>query len=198
MKKFLSILFLSLSLSSTAYAATVVSTIGDKDGFGLGIAPDDRITVSDVIGSIVGGGDGNGTDQVLIGNQSFTFTYSLAGLGNLIDASLEIFHAGDGFLRNTSIAIDGQTVGTLSDAQIGIFSYARLDTFNLSSILHLLNGSETLSFTTASRLDAWALDYAELTVTTEELSQVPVPAAAFLFAPALLGFMGLRRKAKQA
>lgn len=29
-------------------------------------------------------------------------------------------------------------------------------------------------------------------------SEVPVPAAAFLFAPALLGFMGLRRKAKTA
>lgn len=28
------------------------------------------------------------------------------------------------------------------------------------------------------------------------VSQVPIPAAAFLFAPALLGFMGLRRKAK--
>jgi len=30
------------------------------------------------------------------------------------------------------------------------------------------------------------------------VSQVPIPAAAFLFAPALLGFLGLRRKAKQA
>lgn len=29
------------------------------------------------------------------------------------------------------------------------------------------------------------------------VSQVPVPAAAFLFAPALVGFFGLRRKAKQ-
>jgi hypothetical protein len=29
------------------------------------------------------------------------------------------------------------------------------------------------------------------------ISEVPVPAAAFLFAPALLGFMGLRRKAKK-
>ena len=28
------------------------------------------------------------------------------------------------------------------------------------------------------------------------VSAVPIPAAAFLFAPALLGFMGLRRKAK--
>jgi hypothetical protein len=30
------------------------------------------------------------------------------------------------------------------------------------------------------------------------INQVPVPAALFLFAPALLGFMGLRRKAKLA
>jgi hypothetical protein len=29
-------------------------------------------------------------------------------------------------------------------------------------------------------------------------SPVPLPAAAFLFAPALLGFMGLRRKAKNS
>jgi len=31
-----------------------------------------------------------------------------------------------------------------------------------------------------------------------DVSEVPVPAAAFLFAPALMGFLGLRRKAKQA
>ena len=38
-------------------------------------------------------------------------------------------------------------------------------------------------------------DYDDLIV---GVSAVPVPAAAFLFAPALLGFMGLRRKAKKA
>jgi hypothetical protein len=32
--------------------------------------------------------------------------------------------------------------------------------------------------------------------TAPSVSEVPLPAAAFLFAPALLGFMGLRRKAK--
>jgi hypothetical protein len=36
------------------------------------------------------------------------------------------------------------------------------------------------------------------TITFGEVSEVPVPAAAFLFAPALLGFMGLRRKAKNS
>lgn len=30
------------------------------------------------------------------------------------------------------------------------------------------------------------------------MSPVPIPAAALLFAPALLGFLGLRRKAKKA
>lgn len=33
---------------------------------------------------------------------------------------------------------------------------------------------------------------------TAEVSQVPIPAAAFMFAPALLGFLGLRRRSKQA
>lgn len=35
-------------------------------------------------------------------------------------------------------------------------------------------------------------------VSVAAVSAVPIPAAAFLFAPALLGFMGLRRKAKAA
>ena len=35
-----------------------------------------------------------------------------------------------------------------------------------------------------------------ITAFSPGVSEVPVPAAAFLFAPALLGFMGLRRKAK--
>jgi hypothetical protein len=34
--------------------------------------------------------------------------------------------------------------------------------------------------------------------TLTNVSEVPVPAAAFLFAPALMGFLGLRRKAKKA
>lgn len=41
--------------------------------------------------------------------------------------------------------------------------------------------------------------YADNFTFESSVSEVPVPAAAFLFAPALLGFMGLRRKAnKQA
>lgn len=41
----------------------------------------------------------------------------------------------------------------------------------------------------------WVLDNININA---EISEVPLPAAAFLFAPALLGFMGLRRMAKVA
>ena len=52
-------------------------------------------------------------------------------------------------------------------------------------------GSDILGFNAAGRSDTFggSLD-------SVSLSAVPIPAAAFLFAPALLGFMGLRRKAK--
>jgi hypothetical protein len=41
-------------------------------------------------------------------------------------------------------------------------------------------------------------DEASVYMDVEGVSAVPVPAAAFLFAPALIGFMGLRRKATKA
>lgn len=42
------------------------------------------------------------------------------------------------------------------------------------------------------------LSFTSETIVSLDINQsaVPIPAAAFLFAPALLGFMGLRRKAK--
>lgn len=47
-----------------------------------------------------------------------------------------------------------------------------------------------------SRFDHWAID--NVTISNDSVSAVPLPAAAFLFGPALLGFMGFRRKAKVA
>jgi hypothetical protein len=55
--------------------------------------------------------------------------------------------------------------------------------------------------------DGWAVSLAKSVLTVNGgtvgnpnpgVNEVPVPAAAFLFAPALLGFMALRRKAKSA
>jgi hypothetical protein len=54
-------------------------------------------------------------------------------------------------------------------------------------------GSDDLAFTAQGISDSLGGGIDNISV-----SAVPLPAAAFLFAPALLGFMGLRRKAKNA
>ncbi len=52
-------------------------------------------------------------------------------------------------------------------------------------------GTDTLQFSAVGESDSLGGNLDSVSV-----SAVPLPAAAFLFAPALLGFMGLRRKAK--
>jgi len=47
-----------------------------------------------------------------------------------------------------------------------------------------------------SSFDHWAID--NVTISNDSVSAVPLPAAALLFGPALLGLMGFRRKAKAA
>jgi hypothetical protein len=54
-------------------------------------------------------------------------------------------------------------------------------------------GQDTLKFTAIGTNDSLGGSLDAVSV-----SAVPIPAAAFLFAPALLGFMGLRRKAKSS
>ncbi|KKN33814.1 hypothetical protein LCGC14_0800000 [marine sediment metagenome] len=72
-------------------------------------------------------------------------------------------------------------------------------TFSLGSSLFddILAG---INFKAWFSLGSESISQAMLNVNGEycppEVSEVPVPAAAFLFAPALLGFMGLRRKTK--
>ncbi len=66
-----------------------------------------------------------------------------------------------------------------------------------------VNGLAFTSFLNAAGIDVGRFNFDNYpsiaTIELTNVSQVPVPAAAFLFAPALLGFMGLRRKAaKQA
>lgn len=76
-----------------------------------------------------------------------------------------------------------------------------------NGVVTRVGGLAFASFLNASGVDTAAFNFdnyssiatIELSVLTDNVSAVPVPAAAFLFAPALLGFIGLRRKAaKQA
>lgn len=70
-----------------------------------------------------------------------------------------------------------------------------------NGVVSEINGLAFASFLNANGFDTGRFDFTNSSIVTIELtnvSAVPVPAAAFLFAPALLGFMGLRRKAKIA
>ena len=67
--------------------------------------------------------------------------------------------------------------------------------WNTLNLLATVNAGDRFSISTGSN-DNIGLIIDNISIA--KVSEVPLPAAAFLFAPALLGFMGLRRKAKQA
>lgn len=175
----------ALTLGS-ARAAVVTSLIGDKDGFGLGIAPN---AVFDW--SLVGAGDGDGTDVWRFGAQNWTHTYVLPA-GAVAAASLEIFHGGDGSTGSgpATVSIDGTGIGNLTIAfDFGVFSNAaRLDVLDLSSVLGALDGSTPITVTVDAG-DGWVLDYSELRITTRD---IPEPSMLALVGIALAG-LGLRR-----
>ncbi|MFW5427275.1 MAG: spondin domain-containing protein [Methylophagaceae bacterium] len=69
-----------------------------------------------------------------------------------------------------------------------------------NGVVTLVNGLAFASFLNTSGIDTGRFNFDNFTsIATIEItnvSAVPVPAALFMFAPALLGFMGLRRKTK--
>ncbi|HDY84904.1 MAG TPA: hypothetical protein ENH74_04375, partial [Methylophaga sp.] len=84
------------------------------------------------------------------------------------------------------------------DSTTGIYATAAEATLAAQSVQTIITLTDTtnVSFTI---LDAPTSDnIGNLEIDISAVSAVPIPAAAFLFAPALLGFMGLRRKSKQA
>jgi len=127
------------------------------------------------------------SDELITATQNFSL------ITEPVDLTLE-FNVTDG-----SVLLDGFVV-EITDAQFDITSVlldnttlsfdSITSTWSLPNILSLSSGSYELVIALASATAGGLLNV--------QISAVPVPAALFLFAPALLGFFGLRRKAAVA
>ena len=95
---------------------------------------------------------------------------------------------------SSPIIIDSYGAGYWgSGSAINVTSTGFTGSGEFHGIIRLLGNFDSFSFTHTSE------NWHGFTVGVEglaTLNEFPLPAAAFLFAPALLGFMGLRRKAK--
>ncbi len=173
----------------TVSAATVVDLVGDKDGLGIGVTSGSSFEYS-----TVGPGDGDGTDEWVYNTQSYTHTFDLSTLGGPItSASLSIFTGGQGFNGLTSVYMNGELIGQLTDGDNvgGDYNVAWLDTFDLTAYASILaSGTVSIEIVPVGSGDGWALDYSELTVT----SAVPVPAAVWLFGSGIFGLIGFSRR----
>ncbi|KKN66497.1 hypothetical protein LCGC14_0471020 [marine sediment metagenome] len=78
--------------------------------------------------------------------------------------------------------------------QFSDFTLPSVWSHNISWGGFLLGGNNAYFTTDSLALDDAFFDVNITSVSTAPVSAVPIPAAALLFAPALLGFMGLRRR----
>jgi len=203
-----------LLVSGQVSANLITVQIGDTDGLGIGVLPDETFDYL-----AIGPADGDGTDEWVFGNQTFNLLYDVSGIGSIESAYLEVFTGGQGYLDISSLYIDNQFVGQLTDGDIGPVdnNIARLDIFDLTSFSSLLDGDTDFSIYTNID-DGWALDYMRLEITSCSefpgggatggcfpgpgefhgggVSVVPVPAAIWLFGTAMIGLVGFSKRRK--
>jgi len=183
-----------LAAAGVTNAVTVVSTLGDKDGFGIGVTSGGGFDYA-----TIGAGDGDGTDVWHDGNLTFALNYALPG--QITAASLELFSGGFGLEAPARLYLNGTLVGTLTvgDDVGPLYNYAFKDTFDLTSFAALLTGHDAFEILLAAGDDdAGALDYVQLMVTGDVVTTVPEPETNVLLAVGLLSLVVARRRAKSA
>ena len=168
-------LLIATAFCTAAPAATITNLVGDKDGFGAGVADGASFNFRDV-----GPPDIALTDVWMGGARTITHLYDLSGFGPITSASLAVFTGGQGLDAPTQILFDDIKIGTLTDGD-GFdggdnMNRAWLDVFDLTDFIDVLDGSNRVTISTALIGDGWAWDYSELTIVADEIAPIPLPA----------------------
>jgi hypothetical protein len=184
---------LCLALAGAANAVTVVTLLGDQDGFGLGV-PGGAGFDFDAIGS----GDGDGTDVWHDGNLTFTLDYARPAA--ITAASVELFSGGFGLDASPRLYLNGTFVGLLSDGDdVGpLYNYAFKDVVDLTPFAALLTGHDLFEIRLATGPDdSGVLDYAQLTVAGDAIAAVPELATNALLSAGLIALAALQRRTRR-
>jgi hypothetical protein len=160
----------------------------------LGLLSIANVNAANVNLTVDGGWQGFYFDDVGTSwEDTFSFTLTEQALFTVTDA----YESGDEFTFTDGTTTWNTSTAILGATNLGNDFDAALASLQFSSLSVLLGaGSYTISGITT--LSPFGSGGAAVQLSSVDVSAVPIPAAALLFAPALLGFMGLRRKAKTA
>jgi hypothetical protein len=182
MDKLMKKILLSVLLLASFCANAAVISFGPTSAGGSGplITFDNLVTPTSIIG-----------DATITLNVKGDFDHSL----EYADVSLDGFVLGRIFDNNTANDAFDFTNDVGNQSQSTVTGSAIIANSDFASLI--LDGLLNISFDTSDYVDCCGtVNILSGSITFNEVSAVPVPAALFMFAPALLGFFGLRRKLK--